>query len=296
MPKLKKPLDPVADKLLLSFAEKMLKENRFDKATASQLEKMIKEFRTASKDKLKTFMKRVAPNVRYIIKKEYNKFVKGGYAKTNPTLASYRLNDLKPKFRKELDDAVKNSLSMIKTQNEQTTLKLEQRFRNWMIVPTKEMRSAQGIAERITKKNEAARSADKHIKFVVKDQYRKMIGSMDEITAKENQAIGLVWMTRKDNRVVGKPGGLYPVVKQPQVHGDHYDREGVFYLLRDTWAIKKGFVVPRDGVIYLDALPDGRPSEPIGCRCLGSNIYSLDKIPNKYRGCLTKKGLDFIKK
>lgn len=53
------------------------------------------------------------------------------------------------------------------------------------------------------------------------------------------------WSTRKDNRVRGKPGGLYPNAKY-----SHYHREGLVFR-------------------YDDPPPDGNPGEPDGCRCQG---------------------------
>ena len=296
-----KRIDPLADSTLLEFARQLIEDEKLDSVSAAQLEAMIKDYRNLSKQKLEAFIKKITPDLRYNIKREYNKYLKGGYKKTNPTLSEYRITDLKPAFRKELDNAVKTSLALIKTQNEQTMLKLEQRFRNWVIIPTKEMRKSltdkgemlAGFKESVVAPGEVDKSAEKHLRFVIKDQEHKLVGAMDRITAEENGAIGLIWRTRKDNRVVGNPGGLYPDPGNKKMHGNHFDREGRFYLTRGSWAEKRGYVTPR-GVTYIDTIPDGPPGMPIGCRCVGGNVYALNKIPEKYRNCLTAKGKEFL--
>jgi len=55
-----------------------------------------------------------------------------------------------------------------------------------------------------------------------------------------------IWRTMKDLRVVGTPGGLYPVGND--VHGNHYDREGKVF----EWA---------------NPPFDGHPGTAPGCRC-----------------------------
>lgn len=202
------------------------------------------------------------------------------------SIGSYSLKDLAPQFRKKLQDAIDNSLAKVKGLPPKTMLLLRQRFRNWALITNKEINAS--LTDR-------TKESEKHLRSVITDQYRKMIGATDRITAKENGAIGFVWWTRKDNEVVGNPSGKYPEVIDPKVHGNHYEREGKFYLYRDTWAIKEGYIMPRNDVIYADTLPDGLPSEGAGCRCIGSNVYSLDRIPEKFKGCITEKGRTYIK-
>ena len=89
---------------------------------------------------------------------------------------------------------------------------------------------------------------------------------------------------------MGTPGGLYPVAKNPEVHGNHYEREGKFYLLRDNWASKNGYI---KGGVYADTLKDGEPGIPIGCRCVRENIFALDDIPDKYKSMITASGKEY---
>ena len=294
----KKSISPLADDVLIAFAKEMIETGKLDALSAKQLEKVIDDYRTASQDKLDSFLKRLTPELRYTIKHAYNKFISGGFVKTNPGVSAYRLNDLRPRFRRELDDAITNSLALIKTQNEQTMLLLEKKFRTWATVPAKDLRGSltnkaemlKGFKENVTGDKETQAAAWKHLDFVIRDQSHKMTAAMDRITGDELGAIGFIWHNRRDQRVVGTPGGLYPVAKNPEVHGNHYEREGKFYLLRDNWASKNGYI---KGGVYADTLKDGEPGIPIGCRCVRENIFALDDIPDKYKSIITASGKEY---
>lgn len=248
-------------------------------------------------------MNKLTPALRSKIKKEFNAYMRGGFTRTNPGISEYSLRDLAPKFRQRLRDAIDNSLAMIKTQSEKVMLELEQRFRNWVTIPSVEMRGSltdkdkmlSHVEKEIIAEPEIKKESDKHLQFVITDQTRKMLGSMDRIAGEDNGAIGFTWHTRRDQRVVGNPGGLYPEVKDEKLHGNHYSREGEFYLLRDSWAIKKGYIVARAGIEYADKIPDGLPSQPIGCRCYQTNIFTLEDIPGNAKDIITKKGNDYIR-
>jgi hypothetical protein len=203
-----------------------------------------------------------------------------------PSIGSYSLEDLTPQFREKLQDAVDNSLAKVKELPPETMLLLRRKFRNWEFI-TKEEFSA-SLTNR-------TKESEKYLESVIRDQSHKMTVAMDQITAKNLGAIGGIWMTRRDRKVVGNPDGLFPKVIDPKVHGNHYEREGVFYLLRDTWATKSGYVVPCAGVIYLDTLPDGPAGIPTDCRCLLENVFALSDIPAKFSGCITKEGKRFMR-
>lgn len=287
--------------LLFDFAENLVKEKKLDKVSAKQLESVLKDFRNVTEKKLDTFLIALTPHVRTTLKREYNRYFT---QKTKIGIASYRLKDLAPLFRKELDNHVANSLALIKTQNEKTMLNLENVFRNWATVPAKQLRGDLTDPKKIIThlKKEVINDHDlkyktaKHLKFILKDQTNKLNASMDTITDKQLDAIGFIWRTSQDNRVVGKPGGLYPVAENPKMHGNHYSREGKFYLYRDSWALKNGYIVPRDGAVYADTVEDGPPGTAIGCRCYKESVFDLEDIPSGYKGIITKKGQDFLKK
>jgi uncharacterized protein with gpF-like domain len=79
-------------------------------------------------------------------------------------------------------------------------------------------------------------------RLIARDQTSKLNSSINEARQKSLGITKYIWRTSKDERVVGKPGGLYP--EGNSVHGDHWEREGKeFY-----WS---------------DPPHDGHPGEPI---------------------------------
>lgn len=306
IPPIKNNKYPFTDsvQLLFSFAEDLIKKEKLDKLSAKKLEDTLKQYRGLTEKKIDLFLAALTPKIKTHLTRAYHSYINGGYIQNNPGIVAYRLKDLSPKFRKELDNHVINSLALIKTQNEETMYKLERMFRNWAMVPSKSLRASLTDPKKIESnlKKEILNSSDlkyktkKHLDFILKDQTNKLNAAMDKITADNLGAIGFIWRNSRDRRVVGDPSGLYPEVKNPKVHGDHYHREGKLYLYRDSWAIKDKYIVPRNGVVYVDTLPDGYVGTAIGCRCYGENIFHLEHIPNEFKNIITKKGLAFLEK
>jgi hypothetical protein len=110
-------------------------------------------------------------------------------------------------------------------------------------------------------------TADPEKPQVVKENWRDMNGKRmrDEAwkaqsaTAKRVQAYSgiksYVWQTRKDERVVGNPVGLYP--QGTADHGDHWERDGKIF----RWD---------------DPPHDGHPGVAYGCRCEAVPLISLN--------------------
>lgn len=195
------------------------------------------------------------------------------------------LDNLSPDVRQKYQEAVDISLSKITTLNSQTLEKLRQRFRN------RENVSKQEIFQSLPNPGDPA--ATKALSLILEDLTRKSMGSLDRVKAQADWAIGFIWKTRLDKKVVGNPAGEFPTVSDPTVHGNHYEREGKFYVFRDSPAVKDGFIAARGDVMYADQLIDGMPSVPAGCRCIARYVYSLKSVPKEI---LTKKGEAFINK
>lgn len=222
------------------------------------------------------------------IKGGYSTFLKSSYQRTHKGLAKARLTDLKPKFRKELEKRVALSFNLIKNKDNEVKQELASRFLNWITIDSKEVRgdstSKQSLLNFLDFAKEAG-VAQRHSRFVIEDQTRKMLASFDDLIAKENGAIGGFWKNRKDKRVVGNPKGLYP--KGNRAHNDHWNREDQFYILKNSWAYKQKLVT---GNIYED-LEDGGVGVAIGCRCRLVYVYDLRDVPYEH---LTKKGKEAI--
>lgn len=205
--------------------------------------------------------------------------------KTNVGLKSFRLKDLNPEFEKAYKAANFLSLSLIKTQNDENMRKLQNRFLDW--VTLKSMNDNKSDLLEITKipKN------NKRVLFILKDQTNKIASNLDNIIADKYDAICFQWKTRNNDRVVGKPGGLYPKATNPKMHGDHWARRDKFYYYPNNEYVKKGYIKTSKFAGSVNDFEDGRPGIPIGCRCYSVNYYELIDLP---RELLTEKGLKQI--
>lgn len=190
----------------------------------------------------------------------------------NIGLSTWRLKDLNPVFREEYQKAIVNSLGLIKTQNEENMLKLKRRFFDWVTLQSQEVKG-----DAVTLKSLVKLPKDKKVKFILKDQTNKLASAMDSIVAKEFKAIAFQWKIRKDNRVVGKPGGVNP--KGSKVHGNHYIRSDKWYYYKQTPYLKELNLSKFAG--SAEDIEDGLPGFPIGCRCWAKNVYRLEDLPKE---------------
>lgn len=222
------------------------------------------------------------------VNKGYSSFLKEAQS-NHKGITKASINDLKPKFRKEIEDRVKISFNLMKNQEDELKQKIASRFINWVSIDSKEVRGNTTSKQSLLNFLDFAKEnsiAEDHAKFILQDQTRKMIANLDDLVARENNAIGGIWHNRQDRRVVGNPQGIYPHAES-KAHGNHWEREGKFYIFKDSWAYQKGYV---KGELY-DNLEDGGVGVAIGCRCRLEFIYDLRDVPYEN---LTKKGKEFI--
>lgn len=289
------------EQILFEFAESLAEKGRLTTASAKQLDRLLATYRNVTEEELRKLIDSLGPELRQAYKKEYYKYVNGGYKTTHPHIQGYKIAELKPAYRKAVQNSVDNSLALIKTQNAEFMAQMQARFRNWATIPSSDIRGESANPDRMKAylKNEVLqlpevkKSITAHQHFIIVDQTRKLISNMDAITAKEGRAIGFIWHNRRDGRVVGRPGGMYP--EGNEKHGDHWDREGKFYLIKDSWAVSRNLLKPVGDVGYDTELTDGLPGIPVGCRCWAEYIYAIELIPEKYRDCITEKGMEYMK-
>jgi uncharacterized protein with gpF-like domain len=93
--------------------------------------------------------------------------------------------------------------------------------------------------------------------FIARDQTSNLVSDLNQIRQQEAGIERYIWRHSDDNRVVGKPGGLYP--KGSKLHMNHWVREGDIYFWNDPPA-------------------DGHPGKPIGCRCFPEPIIDREKL------------------
>lgn len=284
----------IALKILQSFFDKdLIKLNEV--LSKTKIEELTRAIDRGVKKELDKVLQSIEVEVRSKLKKEYNNFIKRGAFRVNPNLQKYKINELKPEFKKDLEKRVNLCLSYIKTLDNQAIEDIKNRLMNWALDPSpaKSMKEYEynfweNILPDKVKRNFAT---TKWQNMIIRDQQHKLVSNMTYLTAMKNDAIGFIWKNRKDIRVVGNPVGLYP--KGNKVHNNHWDRENKLYLFRESSFLKKGLIKRTKDVYYADELEDGIPGVPINCRCTMRVIYRLYEIPAEYKGIITEKGKEF---
>lgn len=271
----------------LDWVQGRIDKGILDDTNGDLLEEALETFKGELDKYFKS--KRVGAIVNQHLKSAFSDFyTKGGYKESNQDVSKLKLSDLRDDFKKELTRKIITSFALIKNTDEEMKQKLASRFLNWLTIDSEEVRgkttSKQSLLNFLDFVEENAKS-ENHARFIIEDQTRKMIANMDLIISNANGAIGGYWKNRGDNRVVGNPHGLYP--KGNKAHGDHWDREGVFFIYKDGWAYQNGYI---KGELYED-LEDGGVGVAIGCRCRMENVYDLRDAPYEN---LTKKGREIV--
>lgn len=210
------------------------------------------------------------------LRREYDRQVAGGnLAKRHSEIPRFTLERIRPQLRAELDRRIVASANLIKLNRAAAIEKTMQRFSGWATsIPIGGMRDAkrQKAKDNIRKSLSSLPFEERR---VIIDQGHKLIASINEITAKDGGAIALRW--RSNWR---QPGYAY--------RKDHKERDGVVYLIRDSWAHKAGLVKKGGGKFYDEI--DG-VGQAIFCRCYAVYLYGLDSLPFDM---LTQKGKEAI--
>lgn len=283
-----------AKRILKSFFD----DNLFsinDILSKTAIEALVRAIDKGIKKDYDKVLKSVNKEVRSKLKNEYNQFIKKGVFRTAPSLQKYKIEDLKPDFKKELESRINVSLSYIKTQDQNTIEEIKNRLMNFASIPhpNKDLKELEydfwnDVIPAKVKKNYKTSSWQN---MIIRDQQHKLVSNMTYITAMKNDAVGFIWKNRKDIRVVGNPSGLYP--SGNKMHNNHWKREGKLYLFRDSAALKKGLIKKTKDVQYADEIEDGLPGIPINCRCTMRLIYRLYEIPAEYKSIITEKGKEY---
>lgn len=201
---------------------------------------------------------------------------RGGLARAHG-MPTWKLQQVAPKLRAELDRKLMASANLIKLNREEMVTRTIRRFSGWATsipVGGSEAVDRQEIREEVKK---ALKSLPYEERRVMIDQAAKFKASLSNIVATEGGAIGGIW--RSHYRA---PGYNY--------REDHKERDGKFYLIRDSWALEKGLIDP-SGETFTDEIE--MPAQAVFCQCRYRYVYNLRDVP---RELLTKKGLEAIGK
>lgn len=187
----------------------------------------------------------------------------------------WRVNQVAPKLRLELDRKILAASELIRLNRDEMMTKTIRRFSGWATsVPA-------GGSDAVDRKDVAdnAKRALKALPYeerrVMIDQAAKFKASLDRITATDGGAIAAMW--RSHYRAAGY-----------NYRPDHKERDGRIYLIRDSWAIQKG-LVKTSGAEYTDEIT--QPAEEVYCQCRYKYIFNLRDLPDSM---LTDKGREAI--
>ena len=195
----------------------------------------------------------------------------GGVLKYNPGVSAYRLDQIKPELRAELDRRIAASVNLIRVNRPQAIEKTMQRFRGWATsVPKGGSRTVKRREEKSNLRKALAQLPFEERRVII-DQNAKLFSAINSTVALNGGAIGGYWRSHVHQRGYnGRP--------------DHNARENKFYLVRDSWAHNTGLVKPnKDG--YTDEIE--QPAELPFCKCAYQYVFSLRSVPAE---CLTEKG------
>lgn len=185
-------------------------------------------------------------------------------------VSKYDISKLSGKLRAELDRRIIASANLIKDDREQSIRMVLRRFEGWATsIP------AGGTKIKPTPKEKARiKKGMSDIAFrqrrVIIDQTHKLVSNINDIVAVDNGAIAARWHShwRQMNYDYRK---------------DHKERDDKIYAIRDSWAVKEGYINPVNG--YTDDITS--PGEEVMCRCNYVYLYHLRQV----KDLLTKKGL-----
>lgn len=221
----------------------------------------------------------IARKLKDALTRDFTRLVDGqGLLRRHKGISQYTLAAIKPKLRSELDRRILASANLIKLNRAEAIEKTLRRFSGWAT-------SIPIGGTRIEDRREAAGSIRKGLtglsfidRRVIIDQGYKLRATVHDIVAVDGGAIAMRWHHIKERSSAYTP------------RPEHEARDGVVYAIRDSWAMKKGFM-KLAGHKYTDQVT--RPGEEVFCRCTGEYIYNMRDLPVDM---VTKAGADELER
>lgn len=199
----------------------------------------------------------------------------GAALRLNPGVQAYTIERIKPELRAELDRRIAAGTDLIRLNREQSVAKTIQRFQGWATsIPVGGSETVERAAEKQNLRK-ALSTLPYAERRVIIDQSAKLTAAINDTVAVNGGAIAGEWQSH---------------AHQPGYNGrpEHNKRNGIVFLLRDSWAAQAGYV-KLAGHQWTDQVE--QPAEYPFCRCKWVWRFSLRSIPEE---CLTKKGKDAL--
>ena len=246
-----------------------------------RIDEWVSRIRKAAKAGLVS-ERRMQESLRKTLTDIYRRMVeKGGVWKFQSGVANrFTKANLKPRLRAELDRRIAASANLITLNREEMVDKTLRRFQGWA---TSIPKGGSKVPQMRDTKNQVFKAMSQlpfEERRVLIDQGHKLASAISDIVALDEGAIAARWHSNWRQ-------------KNYNYRVDHKERDDKIYLVRNSWAQKKGLVKP--GLAgYTDQIT--MPGEEVFCRCNYVYIYHLRDLP---ADMVTEKGraeLDRVRK
>ena len=196
---------------------------------------------------------------------------RGQVVRAHPGVERFTIARVAPRLRLELERRIMASAQLIRLNRAEMIDKTVRRFSGWATSVPKggsEAVNRREVKDEVYKPLASLPFVERRVLI---DQGHKLNSSISALIAQDNNAIAAQWYSR------WKVAGY-------NYRPDHKERDGLTYLIRDSWAHKAGLVKPGDAG-YSDEIT--QPSVEISCRCHWNYLYHLRQLPDDM---LTVKG------
>lgn len=192
---------------------------------------------------------------------------KGGVLRTHQGIGRFTLERVRPQLRAELDRRILAAADLIRLNRKEAIEKTLRRFAGFSTsIPKGGAAPGQG-----TKAKADCRKALKQLPFVERrvliDQGHKLNASISEVLANDGGALGGYWVSH-----FRQAGYDY--------REDHKERDGKFYLVKDSWAIQQG-LIKKGSHEYIEDVT--RPAEEPFCLPGDAPVDFFNDIEKAYR-------------
>ena len=194
----------------------------------------------------------------------------------NHKIPEFKLEQIKPKLRAELDRRVMASAQLIKLNREAAIQKTIQRFSGWSTsIPAGGSKSVETNKTKLNIKTPL-----EELPFIERrvaiDQGHKLIANINDIVATDGGAIAAIWHSHwRDSSY--------------NARHSHKERDGVIYVIPNNWALEQG-LMKLDGHQYTTDIT--MVGEEVYCRCWYQYIYRVSELPDSMK---TAKFLNALK-
>jgi hypothetical protein len=198
----------------------------------------------------------------------------GGVSKYAPEVPRYTIAMVRPQLRAELDRRVMAATDLIKLRRGEAIDKTLRQVVGWTTSIPPGGVSDESLREVKKRVGDSLKQYRFECRRVSIDQGHKLVNNVANIVAVDNGAIAGEWHSH------WRQAGY-------NYRKDHKERDGKFFAVKDSWAVREGLIKKGDG--YLEDIT--QPGQEPFCRCFVRYVSSPRRLPDDM---LTDKGRQWI--